>query len=603
MSRLSLSDFEDTLDPEVLDAAREYFDFGYLRNIEAEDDKFWAAEFDQEGEEGEISLEIKRGQVSTVSCTCADFDPDDWAETPCIHQIALMYAAIAMKQTKKTAAKKEKPAKGKATAKKDLKKVPAKKKDPAEALLDELETKEVYNFLRQMLSKNKEFKSQFLLHFSERSGAGAQQFDDIVANAIAAVKGRRKYLQGADGAKIATALTVLYKQAANSESRGYFREAFQICMTFLKHLPDVFVVMEKPSAKLETLLANTLELIAQIIKNPETPFEFRDELFETLLKEYERFEKVYAGQTKIEVFLRLKDAARLTKRQSEVVTLMRSLVQFYKAMGKKSHWSNEYHGEINLIDRLADYLQNEMKTPDQAIKVLEENKEHLVFYLKLVEHKTEAGDFNTAIAYLNDIKKNIRKYQSEWGRWDLEKKINELLLGVYRKRGDKEAIAPLAGNLFAESHYLDFAYYDLEKSVTPADRWPKRVEYYLKQTRPTQFRAAIFSTPFFEILTREERWEQLRDEICQSTNLQTWERYGDAVKKRYPDVYLKQQRKNIEMEVKDTWSSHLPLVAKTFQEMAALEGGAAIVREMLADFRRQYGQRRELMRVLDRVKI
>lgn len=68
-------------------------------------------------------------------------------------------------------------------------------------------------------------------------------------------------------------------------------------------------------------------------------------------------------------------------------------------------------------------------------------------------------------------------------------------------------------------------------------------------------------------------------------------------------MYLKHQRKNIETEVKNTWSSHLPLVVKTLQEMAALEGGAAIVREILADFRQQYGQRRELMRVLNQVKI
>ena len=601
---ISLSTFEDNIDPELLDEARASFATGSLSLIDEGTENLWSAEFSEAGSEQAVAVEIRRKTVSYAECTCDAFDENEWGETPCKHIVALLFAAKQHGGAKSPAAPKKPASTGKSTKEKGAKKLPAAKKlDAAETLLGELDPKEIYDFVRQLIAKNKEFKSLFLLHFSEKTGTGEQQFDEIVSNAISAVKGRRKHLKGADGAKMASALTPLYKQAANAEAKGYFREAFHICRTFLKHLPPVFAAMETASAKLTTLFDNTLDLLTLVIKNPDTPFEFRDEVFEALMKEYEFAQKNYEGTLKDELFRRLKQSARITKRLDEVAALLEQLVRHYQAMGKKSHWSSEYYAEIRLIERLIEFYEEELQAPNKVLALLEANKHHLDFYLQLIGKKTEAGDFDTAIGYVEDIKKNLRKYQNQWPGWQLEQRANELLLDIYQKRGDPNAIAPLAGRLFEESHYMNFKYYDLEKSVTPPEKWKKRVERYLKAARPAQFRLAIASNPYFEILTREARWTQLRDDMAQVSNLMTWENYGTPVATEFPEVYLQCLRKNIGNELRLSYSSQYQLAGKLLQKMADMPGGASIVREMLAEYRRLYPQRREIMRILDRVKV
>ena len=602
MASFSLSNFEDTLDPDILDQGRDFLQSGGLRNLENEGDGFWVADFDLDGNPATITLNVNRGRIGFAECSCAAFDEDTWEEEPCLHLVAMLYAVGTAQSAEKSKTKKTEAGKNK-TAAKGTKKIPARKSDPAEALLAELEPKEIYEFVRHLITKNKEFKSQFLLHFSERSGGGDQKFEEMVGQAIAAVKGRRKYLKGADGAKIASALTPLYKQAANGEAKGFFREAFLICRTFLRHFPDVLVAMETPSSKLETLFANTLDLISLIIKNPDAPFEFRDEVFEVLLKEYEAVEKTYTGPIKDSIFQRLKESARVTKRQGEVAALLETLVQQYKSMGKKSQWSSDYHAEILAIRRLIDFYDNEIKSPEKALATLETHKDNVDFYLNLIDRKIAAGDTETAIRYIEDCKKNSRKYQSHWSPWQLEKRLNELLLGVYQKQGDSGAIGTLAGRLFVESQHQNFVYYDLEKSVTDPKKWTARVEKYLKETRPGQFRPAVMSNAFFEILIREERWTQLRDELSVVSNLMTWEHYGDPVRARFPDVYLQKMRKNIENELRAAFSAHLSIALNLMNIMARTEGGAPVVREMLAQFRQMYASRRELMRALDKVRV
>lgn len=603
MAGISLSEFENTLDPAILDAGRELYQNKALSQITQEDETFWSAEFHLEQAPHGVALEIKRNRVIFAECTCVDFDEDHWQEVPCAHITALIFAAQDALAAQK-AVKREKASPGdKKTAAAKGKKIPARKQDPAEALLGELDPKEIFNFVQQMIAKDKSFKSQFLLFFSEKSGTGEQQFTDIVANAIAAVKGRRKHLKGADGAKIASVLTPLYKQAANGEAKGFFREAFQICRTFLQQLPAIFSAMETASSKLETLFLNTLELVSLIIKNPGTPFEFRDEVFAALLQEFKEIEKSYAGSIQDLVYQRLLESARVTKRLEELAAALETIIERYAAMGKKSRWSEAFYAEIKAIDRLSDLLENDIKDPGRVLHLLEKHKNHLTFYLKLIALKTSTGEYDTAIGYVDDIKKNIRKYQYDWTIRDLENRLNTLLLDIHQKQGDQVAIARVDGRLFAESHYLDFQYYELEKSVTTPPAWEKRVSHYLKETRPGQFRNTGMANSFFEILTREARWAQLRDELSEVSSLNVWSQYGDPVRERYPDVYLTTLQKNIEIELRNAYSYQYTLIAQLLQTMAKMENGAPVVRDMAAKFRQKYANRRELIRVLDRMQI
>ena len=443
---LTLRNFEDLLDPAALDAGRDFYTKNGLTKFSRESG-FASAEFKYQGNACEIGLELSGERVASVECGCPDFH-EDWEDAPCLHLAALLYALKSGPKTAKAQAvaetdddlpvmpakrgrpKGEASATPKPAAKAKEKKPPAKPKDPAEALLGELEPREIYEFVRQMVLKNKDFKSQFLIHFSEKNAGNDQQFGDIVTNAIAAVRGRRKYLKGADGVKISSALTPLYKQAAASESRGYFREAFAICKSFLQHLPKVLGSLETPSAKLDALVSNALDLISLIVKSKTTPFEFRGEVFDVLLEEYKNVAQQYSGGFKDELYKRLLESAHVTQRLEAVGELLQSEVARYQAMTIKTHWDENYYLRLLAIRHAIAFFEKELHSEARAMALMESQKSNLEIYLMLIRKRIDLGDLATAERDILHIRKNQRKFSTESGVWNLDKMLDELLKAV-----------------------------------------------------------------------------------------------------------------------------------------------------------------------------
>ncbi len=449
---LTLRNFEDLLDPAALDAGRDFYGKNGLMKFSLEPG-FASAKFKHQDSACEIGLELSDERVVAVECGCSDFN-ENWEDEPCLHLAAMLYALKAGPQaaktqrtatpeadddlpvmpTKRGRPKSEAAASAPKQTKTKEKKPPAKPKDPAEALLGELEPREIYEFVRQMVLKNKDFKSQFLIHFSEKNAGNDQQFSDIVTNAIAAVRGRRKYLKGADGVKISSALTPLYKQAAAAESRGYFREAFAICKSFLQHLPKVFASMDTPSARLDTLMANSLELISLIIKSNATPFEFRGEVFDTLMQEYKTIAEVYSGSFKDEVYKRLLESARATQRLEDLGALHRSEVARFQAMTIKNSWDENYYLRLSVIRQAIGFFENELQDEARAVALMEEHKNQVEIYLALIRKKIDLGDLAMAERYILDIRKNQRKYQNQTGGWHLNQTLDQLEKVLKEKR-------------------------------------------------------------------------------------------------------------------------------------------------------------------------
>ncbi len=607
MEKLTLKNFSDLLDPDILDEGRAFLANDGLRNVVTADG-VWAAEYQEKGQKGEIAIEITSGRIVSVQCECDDFDEEDWVDRACVHTAALLFAINSNSAQKAPATRSGRP---KAGAEKDNKpakaekvpKKPAKPKDAAEAVLGELEPKEIYEFVRQMISKNMDFKSQFLMHFSEKTAGSSQQFDDIIAHAIAAVKGRRKYLKGADGAKIAVSITPLYKQAVNAEAKGFLRESFAICKALLHHLPKVFMAMETPSAKFNNLLENTLSIITLIIQNNTAPFELRNEVFETLMAEYTILAQGQYGELKDHVYELLLEAAQLHKRLDEVETVLLGLLAAHSAKGKKVPWSTDFYHETSLVDQLLSLYRKEAKNDAKATALLERYKHVATFYLMLIDKKTVAEDFKTAIAYLEDMRKNPRKYSNHMDMRGIEKVLDNRLLHIYGKMGDTINATLMAAKLFKSSDYQQFEYYKLEKSLYPAEKWPSRVDSYLQQTKQMQGRGYFNINAYFEIMLLEERWTTLMDKLAENSDLALWKKYGPHVKHRFPAAYLKGLRRTVEVELKRAYSPNYPLVTALLQDMDTVEGGSDLLKTVVTLYEDQYATRRALIELLNKIVI
>jgi len=611
MSSLTFRNFEDQLDPEMLDQGRAFFESGGLKKITFTDGLFAAAAFEFKGAHHEIGAELNGTRIETVECSCDDFH-EDWAEEPCVHVAALLYALKAgpkakiggkhgdRRQPASPAAPQEQPAKAK--GKKTSEKKPVKPKDAAEALLGELDPREIYEFVRQMVLKNKDFKSQFLLHFSEKTAGDAQQFEHIVTNAIAAVRGRRKRLKGADGAKIAAQLSPLYKQAANAEAKGFFRQALAICRSFLQFLPPVFASMETPSAKLDTLMVNTFEVISLIVRNAATPFELRNEVFDLLAKEYEALEKKYAGEIKDKAYESLIEAGRATKRLNDVAGLLQTIIQYYQSLGKLPFWSDKYYSQLAATERLIHLYEKEMKDDAKVLATLEQNKSHIRFYLRLINKKIETGELATAEHYVKDLQSNRKQYDDQSSRWELERVLGALSLSIHQKSGDNTKIAKQAAQMFKDSNYTLFEFYDLEKKHAPPEKWSARVAYYLKETAVKNHRLLVESAPYLNILVREGLTEQLRDALVRSLSPTTWVAYGEHFKTAYPAEYLRGALQVIEHDLKNNYYPEYMMIGIMLQEMNTTESSEHFMPLAIKALRGKYSAKRNLIKILNELQ-
>lgn len=600
-NQLTLKNFADVLDPDVLDEAESLLSGDSAIAVRESEPGFWETRINKAKPAIELSA---KGVVTGMDCDCTSYTEDG---TVCKHLAAMLYAL----RTKLQGSGKPKEAKASKTPKADKKgnePKKVKKQDPAEALLAQLEPKEIYEFVRQHLAKDKSFKSQFLMHFSEKDENNTQKFQDIVLNAIQAVRGRRKNLQAADGAKIATALTPLRKQAAAAEAKGYFREAYAICRALLQEVPKVMVDMANQSAKLNTLIEGASEVLFLLLEGDKAPYELKHEIFDWLIAEWRA---PLDGQTEatIELYGPVLRAARVLKRQGELEPVLKQSIAFWDSKNAPGGWSR-YHHLRDAVDRLKQLYLKDLEAPEKAEALLAAHKQELYFYQQLVAVKIAQEDYKTARTFLLDIKKNLSTYQRTTNlvsTYGLEKEIDVELLNIAIKLQDKQAVAALAAVLFKAESYRGMRYYHLEKQHTDAAEWPSRVEYYLKlfskDLKYGSFWSQHIESPYAEVLCAEERWEDMKVFLQGTSQLKYWCYYSKVAREYFPDFFLEKSQVVLDENLVKSTPSEYERITDLLGYMADTPGGAETVRRLLFDYRQKYANRAALLNALRRVAV
>lgn len=598
-NQLTLKNFADVLDPEVLDEAESLLGGDSAMVVRESEPGFWETHIDKAKPAIELSA---KGVVTGMDCDCTSYTEDG---TVCKHLAAMLYAL----RTKLQGSGKPKEAKASKTPKADKKgnePKKVKKQDPTEALLAQLEPKEIYEFVRQLLSKDKAFKGQFLMHFSEKDENNTQKFHDIVLNAIQAVRGRRKNLQAADGAKIATALTPLRKQVAAAEAKGYFREAYAICRALLQEIPKVMISMANQSAKLNGIIEGAAEVLFLLLEGDKAPYELKHEIFDWLVAEW-RVSLENQTESAIELYGAVLKAARALKRQGELEPILKQSIAFWDSKNAPGGWSR-YHNLKDAVDRLKLLYLNDLGAPEKAEALLAAHKQELYFYQQLVAIKIAQEDYKTARTFLLDIKKNLSAYQRTTNlvnTYGLEKEIDVQLLNIAIKLQEKEGIALQAAALFKSVSYRDFKYYHLEKEHTDAAQWPSRVTNYLKlfskDLKYESYWSTYIESPYAEVLCAEERWEDLKAFLLGTIQLKYWCYYSKPVQEHFPDFFLEQAPVVLEQNIVKSNASEYRWIAELLAAMATNKAGMEIARQLVERYRGQYTNRPALLKEINRI--
>lgn len=435
MSEITLHNFTDLLDPDLLDRGRAYQEAGKLKNIKVTGESSWTASFEEKKILKQVTIDMTRKEVSRMHCDCADHHADTWEDNPCVHAIALLYAIKnggASAQTKSAAKSSAKLSQSEKVKKKLEKEPPKRKKSAEETLLEGLERHELQAFILAMIGQNKEFNSQFKLYFSKNDATSGEQFKELISQSISAIKGRRKYLPPGDAAKIATALTALYKRAVEAETKGYFSEAVHIIQPAILQCSEVYENVKGESVRFNTFVENCFALRSQILKNPNLPFALKEELYEYLIKDYTESNNPRPSTRNL-VYTNLADACRATKRVEQLVALLEKELQ-NTGKGQKSYWLE--NPRIKLVRRLVDLYDNDLNLPAKSEQLLISNNDLYAVMLMLIKREFEAKRYNKALGYIKKIKENPRLYRNQESSFQIERTISNIERMIYQEKSD-----------------------------------------------------------------------------------------------------------------------------------------------------------------------
>jgi hypothetical protein len=567
MAKISVQNFEQAWPDDVLAKGASALRKGIL--VEPyQQDNYWMSPVKGLGDEDGVVVELNpKQQIVETGCGCSDFDFDTWATDPCQHVVGLMYfikenmtqaAPVARDDDDEVLPKKrgrkpksESDAAPKAASEKKSKEkaviVKKKYKDPAEQLLSELEPKEIYDFVRTIVTTNKEIKSKFLLHFSHKAGAGtSENYKEIVQNAIGAIKGRRKYIEAADAAKIVTALNPLYKQAAAAESKGYFAEALAIWEGFAVHMVDLYGIVKRESSRLDTLQDNLNELIKQIINNKNTPPGFNEEVLKIV-------NNVIKNTTNYNGYIRyyfelFSDLAELTKNWDVFDSTMSFHANKLAPLSKQWDYKSIY--KYIVLAWVAPYVKPEAKNMERATKVMLQNKKQPEVVFLYVQATLKLNELDAAAEGLNILDNFTQKEKNATDLYDFDSDVAKLYIILYAKRNrfDK-MLGKVEVAMRRIDRYTFDNIYPAMMDAVPAKDKPQVLDQIINSLKKTKHSTYAFN-PYIEILFIEKRYKELFTALVATKESNLFLKYADILAENVPDKFMEYVVKEITSAVK-----------------------------------------------------
>lgn len=244
----------------------------------------------------------------------------------------------------------------------------------------------------------------------------------------------------------------------------------------------------------------------------------------------------------------------------------------------------------NLLKRKIKFYQ-EREEAEKAWKIIEGNIQIESFRKQAVEKFIAGKKHNEAKKLINDFLKTKESNDSYYGRrseWD------DYLLQIAQDENDKDEIRRLSKG-FIEGRF-DLKYYNIFKSTFSADAWPAEIEKLVKKYQVT---GGWFYDGVAEVFIEEKLTGRFLTYLTHNANADNLERYYKHVAPQFPKETLDLFKQTIDNTMKNTGRNVYERTTQLFKLMLDIEGGKDIVRQMIANYKIQYRNRKAMVEILD----
>ena len=299
-----------------------------------------------------------------------------------------------------------------------------------------------------------------------------------------------------------------------------------------------------------------------------------------MLKPKYKGTEMYNGFT--ELFMKLSAMVG----SNDFIALQDKLLQ---EIENKSSWDAQ-----RILQRKIDFYRNN-KQSDKADEVIKNNLQIESFREELTTKLIADNNLQEAKKLINDFilnKGNENKNLYSWYKLQLQ---------IAQKEKDIPEIRRISF-LFIESGFKA-EYYNIYKSTFGKEEWPEKAEKLI-QHYEIQHKTNWINSSVADVLQAEKQEERLMKYIEKFLGIDNLEKYYTAFSAAFPEKTLALFRQVIDKYAQNyTGREIYERIAGLFKEMVKIEGGNAVVKEMISQYRILYKNRRAMMEIMNGLKI
>lgn len=507
---LTLKNFEEQIASVILQRGVQYYKRGAVTDLEETDDNLWEA--DVEGSEiYSVEIEIKNGnQVSEYVCDC----PYDGGT--CKHVAAVLYAI--RDQLKQSGSEKKKPA-----AKASL-----------EKLLQEITIKEYQDFIRQYAAKDKDFKTEFELHFSDKDDSidVEKKYAELIRKIINK-HSDTGFIDYRATSRLTGDINKLYITGTELIKHNNFSNAFALAKPLLKSMMEAITESDDSNGNIGGTIDDAISLLEMIADADKAATVLKEQIFFFLKTELNN--KIYFnyGDFGYELFSVFEKLAVQLNNAEEFLNFIDA--QLPKLTGEY----DTYRKDFFQTEKIA--FLNAIGKTNEAEKLILQNLDIKEIRQAEVNKAISKKDYKLAKQLINDGIKvaEDKKHPGTVDQWRKE------LLRIAVLEKDTE-IVRLYTKYFAFDRWFNKEYYNQWKKTYQPQEWKQVIEIVIdekikKITQEHQKNKSKFwyqtNPPLLQeiapIYIEEHYWERLLALVQIENNLDTVLRYHEHLVEIY----------------------------------------------------------------------
>lgn len=508
---LTLSNFEKSTPSKILDRGKLYMKS--VLSLEEVSPGEWEAEVEG-NDDYNVYVVLHNDHVTDYHCDCP-YDGD-----PCKHVVAVWYLLrnkFMEEGSKKTTRS-------------------SKKKVGFSDLLGKISLDEYKTFVADYAKRNKGFKTDFELYFSNKvSHIDIEKvYADIIAKLIRK-HSDRGYIDYRSSSRLSSDIDQVSAAVAEYMHKGNYRDAFLVVKTVLKPVLEAMRDADDSSGHIGGNISEFIHFLEKLASVMDMPRDLQTEIFDYLQQQLQDEDYFQYGDFGDDLYDIFQDLGVKVGRTEDVLRYI--TVQLQKLTGKYDTYRRERLVQAKI------HLLTSTGKPDEA-NAVEEESMHLPEVRRVVLGR--ALDKRDYVEAKRLIQEGIRLAQKE-SLPGVVRQWEEELLHIAVIEKDVAQIRSLAKKFAFDRHWLDKQYYKQWKDTFSTAEWREVIEQHIahtinEETKKWKSSKSLWRSEHPALLSaldsiyiEEGFWHRLFDLVKLEKSIDQLLRYHDELKGHYPD--------------------------------------------------------------------